>query len=75
MASDPKSLGTDLAAVLAKHGVTGLPASMTTAAAGTSAAPNPGVAASYIREIITSDQAFDEGMLSRVASVLSKAGS
>lgn len=55
----------DLLAVLAKHGVGGL------AAASPAALAKPGGAvASYIKEIITGDQAFDENVLARVTKVL-----
>lgn len=57
----------DLLAVLAKHGVTGLPASAEKPAA---LATPGGAVASYIKEIITGDQAFDENVLARVTKVL-----
>lgn len=69
--ADVTKLGSDLLSVLAKHGVAGLPQNV---AAGPPAA-NPGsAAASYIKEIITGDQSFDEALLGRVATVL-KTGS
>jgi hypothetical protein len=65
-------LASDMMAVLAKHGVTALPA--TTTAASQLATSGVGPVASYIREIITGDQAFDNGVLTQVGTMLSKAG-
>ena len=70
------ALSRDMMTVLAKHGV----ASAASAAGVASASSSPALTAgsqvaSYIREIITGDQAFDEATLSRVATVLAKAGS
>ena len=65
-----EQLHKDLLDVLAKHGVAGLPAA-TTAAAGL-AKPGGAAVASYIKEIITGDQAFDERVLQNVAKVLHK---
>lgn len=64
------ALSRELLEVLAKHGVAGLPKETL----GAPAARVPGgAAASYIKEIITSDQAFDERTLARVTKVLSNA--
>lgn len=57
----------DLASVLSKHGVAGLPQATTS---GPSLPSKIGNAASYIREIITDGQVFDEKVLDRVVSVL-----
>jgi hypothetical protein len=56
----------DLMTVLARHGVTSMPA----AAVAAPQRPGPGTVASYIKEIITGDQAFDEQLLARVTKVL-----
>ena len=57
----------DLALLLSKHGVAGLPSAATKAPA----IASPGTAAaSYIKEIITDSQVFDEKVLDRVVSVL-----
>jgi hypothetical protein len=69
---DPTAVTRDLMAVLAKHGVTGLPSAVTQPSGATTGPQLGGAAASYIREIITGNQAFDEQMLGRVANVLSK---
>ena len=63
-------LSRDLMDVLAKHGVSALPQGATAAPA-TRGGASP--VASYIKEIITSDQAFDEKMLARVSKVLANA--
>lgn len=66
-------LHTELAQLLVKHGVNA-------ASAVTNVAQRPGgvggiaPVASYIREIITGDQAFDEKVLERVVTTLKKPG-
>ncbi|MGK3996700.1 hypothetical protein [Sorangium sp. So ce1024] len=67
--ADQNDLQKDLLSVLSKHGVEGLPKTATVTAARPQSIGN---AASYIREIITGDQAFDERVLSQVAGVLTK---
>jgi hypothetical protein len=57
----------DLAELMSKHGVGGLSAE---AVRGPSIPGGPGSVASYIKEIITDSQAFDETVLNRVVSVL-----
>jgi hypothetical protein len=57
----------ELAELLSKHGVAGLGSEMTR---GPQVASPGGLAASYIKEIITDSQAFDEKVLDRVVSVL-----
>lgn len=70
MATEERDLLTrDLLQVLAKYGVSGLP---TSAVAGGPRSVPSGVAASYIREIITGDVAFDPGILAQVARILQK---
>ena len=75
--SDPtRDMANELASVLSRYGVRGLSQELTrggvgaTAAGGGLARQTPGAVASYIREIITGDQAFDEQMLGRVAGML-----
>jgi hypothetical protein len=63
------ALTKELLELLSKHGVGGMPAAATAPAG--SRLPG-GAVASYIREIITSDVAFDEKMLGRVTDVLKK---
>lgn len=57
----------ELAELMAKHGVAGLPKE---AVKGPSIPGGGGAVASYINEIITASQAFDETVLNRVVSVL-----
>ena len=58
----------ELATLLDKHGLKQLPAGVAVSPAAT-----PGSAvASYIKEIITGDQAFDEKMLGRVLTSIHK---
>lgn len=57
----------ELAELMVKHGVSGLPGD---AVRGPSIPGGPGAVASYIKEIITGDQAFDESVLNQVVSVL-----
>jgi hypothetical protein len=64
-----EQLNKDLLDLLAKHGVGSLPQA-TTAGPKLGGAGSP--VASYIREIITGDQAFDERVLQNVARVLQK---
>lgn len=65
MASD--DFQRDLAQLLSKHGVAGLPSAATK---GPMVASPGTAAASYIKEIITDSQVFDEKVLDRVVSVL-----
>ncbi|MBV1856444.1 hypothetical protein [Catellatospora tritici] len=72
---DRNALSNDLLAVLAKHGVEALPSDVTAAPATAARGPRDGsLAASYIREIITGDQAFDEQVLTQVSSLLARGG-
>ena len=65
-------LTTELAQLLAKYGAT---TAATSVAQRTSALGNNiGQVASYIREIITGDQIFDERVLDRVVTTLKKPG-
>ena len=57
----------DLAKLLSKHGVAGVSAERAKAPG---LAQPGGAAASYIKEIITGDQSFDEATLDRVVGVL-----
>lgn len=69
--SDPKSdLHRDLAALLEKHGA-GKAAELVEVKQPARAIPG-GAAASYIKEIITGDQAFDERTLSNVLNTLNR---
>lgn len=62
-----EEMSKDIMNVLAKHGVAGLPKEAVRSPAPT----NPvGPAASYIKEIITDGQVFDEELLDRVVNVL-----
>ncbi|QPH54661.1 hypothetical protein [Pontivivens ytuae] len=65
MAEDKFKL--ELAELMAKHGVGGLPQDTVR---GPSIPGGVGTVASYIKEIITDSQAFDETVLNRVVSVL-----
>ena len=65
--ADENRLSKDLAELVSRHGVSGLSSEMTR---GPKIANPIGSAASYIKEIITGDQAFDEQVLSRVVGVL-----
>jgi hypothetical protein len=69
--SDSNPLARDLAQLLAKHGVNSLPSATT---AGPQAVTPGSAVASYIKEIITGNQAFDEQVLSRVVNVLKPSG-
>lgn len=64
------SLESELLDVISKYGL----ASASNKVGGAAAAPKPGggAVASYIREIITGDVAFDERVLQQVATVLTK---
>jgi hypothetical protein len=64
-------LSSDLMAVLAKHGVSSLPQKVV-ASSVPQAATDLSKVASYIREIITGDQAFDPEVLANVANVLAQ---
>lgn len=57
----------ELLAVLAKHGVAGVQKEAVPAVI-----RNPGQVASYIKEIVGGEVAFDEDVLQRVAAVLNK---
>lgn len=65
----------DVARLISTHGLDAVKAA-TNVAQATAVAPksNLGQAASYIKEIITGDQAFDEKVLARVSKVLSSGG-
>jgi hypothetical protein len=70
------SLESDLLEVIAKHGLA-TASTKVTGSAGTAAGAAPklgggSAVASYIREIITGDVAFDERVLQKVANVLQK---
>lgn len=70
--SDPKSdLHKDLAALLEKHGAAKAAEALDIKQPGR-AIPGGGNVASYIKEIITGDQAFDERTLSNVLNTLNK---
>jgi hypothetical protein len=67
------SLESDLLEVIAKHGVATASNRVAAAASTPSTALGRGGAvASYIREIITGDVAFDERVLKQVTTVLTK---
>ena len=64
----------DVAKLINTHGLNAV-TSATAAAAGTASQIGGGsTVASYIKEIITGDQAFDENVLARVSKVLSSGG-
>jgi hypothetical protein len=65
----------DVARLINTHGLEAVKAATNVAqAAAATPKSNIGQAASYIREIITGDQAFDENVLARVSKVLSSSG-
>lgn len=68
-------LNSEVARLINTHGVGAVGAAVASAAnppvASAAKGPAPGsLAASYIREIITGDQAFDPGVLAQVSKVL-----
>lgn len=68
-------LNADIARLVSTHGVEAVKqATSVAASAGSKIGINPGTVASYIKEIITGDQAFDEKVLARVSKVLSAGG-
>ena len=69
--ADKNEFSKDLLAVLAKHGVQGLPQDVTAARA---VRPEAGgqAASEYITSIIKGDQAFSEETLARVTGVLNR---
>lgn len=68
-------LNDDIARLISKHGVDAVKQATNVAqSSATKIGPNIGNVASYIKEIITGDQAFDERVLARVSKVLSSGG-
>lgn len=65
----------DIARLISTHGVDAVKNATSVAhSQATKIGPNIGNVASYIKEIITGDQAFDERVLARVSKVLSQGG-